>query len=234
MAEGNRTGVTGLLLMGLSDPPEVRFGAFDAVYSATFLANDTVVPSHRRPTISLSGCTLQLYFLVAPVGMDVFLLAVTASEHRLAILRPICYAVLTDGRVCVALAAGAWPARFLNSPLHESFNFPMTFCPSNRACPALAVGGISIFSITLGSYILVAAATLKNRSAEEKRRAWSTCNSRQLAVGLLYGPVIFTYIRPSSGHSPGSDGFVGMLYGVLNPVIYSLRNEEVKGPSGSY
>ncbi|XP_038599372.1 olfactory receptor 1444-like [Tachyglossus aculeatus] len=214
MAEGNGTGVTGFLLMGLSDPPEVRFAAFDAIYSATFLANAPTTISTRP---------------LAPVGMDLFLLAVMASEHRLAVLRPICYTVLMDGSVCVALAAGAWPAHFLNSPLHASFNFPMTFCLSNRACPALAVGGISIFYITLGSYVLVVASILKSRSAEEKRRAWSTCTSRLLAVGLFYGPVIFTYIRPSSGHSPRSDRFVGMLYGVLNPGIDSLRDEEVKG-----
>ncbi|XP_038598276.1 olfactory receptor 5AP2-like [Tachyglossus aculeatus] len=216
MAERNGPAVTSFLLTGLSDRPEVRFAAFHAVYLAMLLANGALLLALRADRhlhtpmyfflanlslLDVSRPTAALYFLVSPAGMVVLLLAVTASERWLAILCPLCYAVLMDGSVCVALAAG----------------------------PALAVGGIGAFSITLVSYVLVAAAILKSRWAEGKRRAWSTCTFCLLAVGLFYGPIIFTYILPSSGPSPRSDGLVSMLYGVLNALLDSLRNEEAKG-----
>ncbi|XP_038597672.1 olfactory receptor 5B21-like [Tachyglossus aculeatus] len=193
MAEDNGTGVTGFLLKGLSDRPEVRFAAFGAVYSATPLANGVLLLAvytdrllhspmcfflANLSLLDVSHPTAALYFLVAPAGKDVFLLAVSASEHRLAVLCPLRYDVLIDGRVCVALLAGAWPTHFLKSPLHVSFTFTMSLCHSNL----------------VDQYF---------------------CDV-PLAVHLFYGPVIFTYIRPSSGHSPRSDGLMGMLYGVLD------------------
>ncbi|XP_038597820.1 olfactory receptor 5B21-like [Tachyglossus aculeatus] len=247
MAEENGTGVIGFLLKGLSDRLEVRFAAFGAVYTATLLANGALLLAlrgyHRLHTpmyFLLTTLSLLDVFCPMAAGKDVFLLAVTASEHRLAVIRPLHYAVLMDRRVCVALAAGAWPARFLNSPLHASFTFTMTFCLSNLVdqycCDVPPVTGLSRSG---GSYVLVAGATLKSRSAEGKRRTWSICTSCLLAVGLFYDPAIITYNRPSFGHSPGSKMLVGMLFGVLNPLIDSLRNEEVKllrqklGPLGS-
>ncbi|XP_038597681.1 olfactory receptor 5B12-like [Tachyglossus aculeatus] len=245
MAERNGTGVIGFLLKGLSDRPEVLFAAFHAIYSATLLANGALLLALRGDhrlhtpmyflltTLSLLDvfCPMAtLYFLVAPKGEDVFPLEDTASEHRLAVHCPLHYAVLMDGNVCVALAAGAGPARFLNSPLHASFTFRMTFCLSHLVdqyyCDVPPVTGLSLSG---GSYVLVVGATLKRRSAEGKCRTWSTCTSCLSAVGRFNGPDIFTYIRPSCGHSPGRDGLVDMVYGVLNPLIDSLRNEEVKG-----
>ncbi|XP_038603285.1 olfactory receptor 5B21-like [Tachyglossus aculeatus] len=255
MAEGNGTGGIGFLLKGLWDWPEVRFAAFDAIYSATLLANGglllTLRGDHRLHTpMYVLLATLSFWTPSAPWprcprycgasppetgdlvgrGKDVFLLAVTASEHRLAVLRPLHYAVLMDGGVCVALVAGDWPARFLNYPLHASFTFTMTFCLSNLVDQYYSdVPPVTGLSRSGPFYVLVAGVTLRSRSAEGKRRTSSTCTSCLLAVGRFYGPAIFTYIRPSCGHSPGSDGLVGMLYGVLNPLIDSLRNEKVKG-----
>ncbi|XP_038614736.1 olfactory receptor 5B21-like [Tachyglossus aculeatus] len=203
MGERNRTSVTGFLLMGLLDRPEVRFAAFDAIYSATLLANGALLfalrSNHRLHVpmsflitkLSLLDVSLpmafvpKLYFLVAPAGMDVLLLAATASDRHMAVLHPLRFVVLMDERVCVTLAAGAWPARFLNSPLHVSFTFTLTFTPLqphgpvllSRPCLVLSVGEIGAFSFILGSYILVAAVILKSRWAEGKRQVWSTCSS---------------------------------------------------------
>ncbi|XP_038597816.1 olfactory receptor 5B12-like [Tachyglossus aculeatus] len=222
MAEENGTGVIGFLLKGLSDLPEVRFAAFGAVYTATLLANGALLLAlrgdHRLHTLMyflLNTLSLLDVFCPMAAGKDVFFLAVTASEHRLAVIRPLHYAVLMDWSVCVALAAGAWPTRFLNSPLHVSFSFTMTFCLSNL---------VDRYYCDVPS---------------GKRRTWSICTSCLLAVGLFYDPAIITYIRPSCGHSPGSKRLLGMLFGVLNPFIDSLKNEEVKllrqklGPLGS-
>ncbi|XP_038597498.1 olfactory receptor 5B12-like [Tachyglossus aculeatus] len=246
MAEGNGTRVTGFLLKRPSDRPEMRFAAFETDYSATLLANGASSPlllalcADRRlhtpmyfllTNLSLpdvSRPTAALYFLVAPAGMDVFLLAVTASDHHWDVLRPLCYAVLMGGRVCVALAAGAWPSRFLKSSLHASFTFTLIICRLNLVDQYYCdVPPVTNLSRSGSSYVLVATAILKSRWAEGNRRAWSTCTSCLLAVGLFYGPAIFTYIRQSSSHSPGSDGLVGMLYSILNTLIDNLRNEEV-------
>ncbi|XP_038598257.1 olfactory receptor-like protein OLF3 [Tachyglossus aculeatus] len=241
MAEGNGNGVTGFLLKGLSDWSEVRFEAFDTVYSTTFLDNGAFLLAlcadrrlHTPMYLFLANFLLldvsrftvtvpkilqdlatrdrQSHWPGAPFSSiswwprsGVFLLKVKASEHHLAILRPLRYSVLMDGGVTTETSL------------------------RSRVRPTLEVVGIGAFSITLGSYVLIVAAILKSRSAEGKRRAWSTCTSCLLAVGRFYDPAIFSYIRPSSGHSSGSDGLVGMLYGFPNPLVDSLRNEEVKG-----
>ncbi|XP_075399415.1 olfactory receptor 5V1-like [Tenrec ecaudatus] len=209
--------------------------------------------------ISFVGCALQLFFLVALAGTEVFLLAVMAYDRYVAICFPLRYTlIMTKGR-CVLLTAGTWAAGFLNSLLHTVFTFRLSFCKSNRvnqyycdippvvalSCSStyvaemlvLVVGGIlgiSAFLITGISYIYIISTILKIRSAEGKRKAFSTCASHLLVVCLFYGTTIFTYIRPSSSHhSPARDRLISMLYGVitpmLNPIIYSLRNTEVKG-----
>ncbi|XP_038597671.1 olfactory receptor 1020-like [Tachyglossus aculeatus] len=242
------------------DRPEVRFAAFDAIYSATtlvngvlllafytdrrlhspmcfFLANlsllDVSHPTAAVPKL-LRGLTSRDRRSRWP-GKDVFLLAVSASEHRLAVLRPLHYDVLIDGRVCVALLAGAWPARFLKSPLQVSFTFTMSLCRSNLVDQYYYdIPLVTGLSRSGGSYLLLIATILKSPLAEGKLWAWSTCTSCLLAVGLFYGPVIFTYIRPSSGHSPRSDGLMDMLYGVLDsPSSITGGRRKSRGPSGS-
>ncbi|KAM6224092.1 olfactory receptor 5V1-like [Rhynchocyon petersi] len=213
----------------------------------------------EKQNISFVGCVLQLFFLVALAGTEVFLLAVMAYDRYVAICFPLRYTlIMTTGR-CVQLTASTWAAGFLNSLLHTVFTFRLSFCKSNQvnqyycdippvvalSCSStyvaemlvLVVGGIlgiSAFLITGISYIYIISTILKIRSAEGKRKAFSTCASHLLVVCLFYGTTIFTYIRPSSSHhSPARDRLISMLYGVitpmLNPIIYSLRNTEVKG-----
>ncbi|XP_007955899.1 olfactory receptor 5V1-like [Orycteropus afer afer] len=213
----------------------------------------------EKKSISFLGCALQLFFLVALAGTEVFLLSVMAYDRYVAICFPLRYTlIMTKGR-CVQLTASTWAAGFLNSLLHTVFTFCLSFCKSNQinqyycdippvvalSCSStyvaemlvLVVGGvlgISAFLITGISYIYIISTILKIRSAEGKRKAFSTCASHLLVVCLFYGTTIFTYIRPSSSHnSPARDRLISMLYGVitpmLNPIIYSLRNTEVKG-----
>ncbi|XP_075398991.1 olfactory receptor 5V1-like [Tenrec ecaudatus] len=213
----------------------------------------------EKQNISFVGCVLQLFFLVALIGNEVFLLSAMAYDRYVAICFPLRYSlIMTNGR-CVQLMASAWATGFLNSLLHTVFTFRLSFCKSNRvnqyycdippvvalSCSStymaemlvLVVGGIlgiSAFLITGISYVYIVSTILKIRSAEGKRKAFSTCASHLLVVGLFYGTTIFTYIRPSSSqHSPSRDRLISMLNGVitpmLNPIIYSLRNTEVKG-----
>ncbi|XP_069890132.1 olfactory receptor 5V1-like [Dipodomys merriami] len=210
-------------------------------------------------SISFVGCALQLYFLVALVGTEVFLLAVMAYDRYVAICFPLRYTLIMSHVRCAQLLTGTWAAGFLNSLLHTMTTFSLSFCKSNRvgqyycdippvvalSCSStymaemvlLVVGGVlgtSAFLITLISYLYIISTILKIRSAEGKRKAFSTCASHLTVVCLFYGTVIFNYIRPSSSkHSPARDRLISMLYGVmtpmLNPLIYSLRNTEVKG-----
>uniref|UniRef100_G1TP91 Olfactory receptor n=1 Tax=Oryctolagus cuniculus TaxID=9986 RepID=G1TP91_RABIT len=209
--------------------------------------------------ISFIGCALQLYFLVALMGTEVFLLAVMAYDRYVAICFPLRYTLLMTKVLCVQLSSGTWAAGFLNSFIHTMSTFKLSFCKSNLvdqyycdipqivalSCSstymaemlALVIGGIfgiSAFLTTLISYIYIISSILRIQSVEGKRKAFSTCASHLLVVCLFYGTAIFTYMRRSSSrHSPARDRLISMLYGIitpmLNPIIYSLRNTEVKG-----
>ncbi|XP_048213662.1 olfactory receptor 5V1-like [Perognathus longimembris pacificus] len=210
-------------------------------------------------SISFVGCALQLYILVALLGTEVFLLTVMAYDRYVAICFPLRYTLIMTHVRCVQLLIGTWAAGFLNSLLHTMTTFSLSFCKFNRvnqyycdippvvslSCSStymaemvlLVVGGIfgtGAFLTTLISYTYIIFTILKIQSVEGKRKAFSTCASHLIVVCLFYGTVIFNYIRPSSNqHSPARDRLISMLYGVmtpvLNPIIYSLRNTEVKG-----
>ncbi|XP_004473075.1 olfactory receptor 5V1-like [Dasypus novemcinctus] len=212
----------------------------------------------EKQSISFVGCVLQLYFFVSMAGTEVFLLSAMAYDRYVAICFPLQYTLIMTKVRCAQLMSGTWAAGFLNSLLHTVFTFRLSFCKSNHvdqyycdippvvalSCSStyvakmlvLVVGGIlaiSAFLITLISYIYIISAILKIQSAEGKRKAFSTCTSHLLVVGLFYGTLLFTYMRPSSSQqSPARNRLISMLYGVitpmLNPIIYSLRNTDVK------
>ncbi|MBZ3887747.1 Olfactory receptor 5V1 [Sciurus carolinensis] len=210
-------------------------------------------------SISFLGCAVQLYFLVALAGSEVFLLAVMAYDRYVAICFPLRYSLIMTRARCVQLVCGTWAAGFLNSLLHTVSTFRLSFCKSNLvnqyycdipqivalSCSStyvaemliLLTGGVfgtSAFLSTLASYVSIISTVLRIPSAAGKRKAFSTCASHLLVVFLFYGTTIFTYMRrASSQDSLSRDRLVSMLYGVitpmLNPLIYSLRNTEVKG-----
>nr|XP_045371716.1 olfactory receptor 5V1-like [Camelus bactrianus] len=212
----------------------------------------------EKNSISFVGCALQLYFLVALVGTEVFLLSVMAYDRYVAICFPLRYTLIITKVRCVQLTAGTWAAGFLNSLIHTVSTFRLSFCSSNRvnqyycdippvvalSCSSTYVAemlilveagilGSSAFLLTFISYFYIVSTILKMQSVAGKCKAFSTCASHLLVVCLFGGTTIFTYVRPSSQHSPARDRLISLLYGVitpmLNPVIYSLRNTEVKG-----
>ncbi|DAA27619.1 olfactory receptor family 5 subfamily AE member 4 [Bos taurus] len=213
----------------------------------------------EKHSISFTGCALQLYFLVALVGTEVFLLSVMAYDRYVAICFPLRYTLIITKVRCVKLTAGTWTAGFLNSLLHTVSMFHLSFCKSNQvnqyycdippvlvlSCSSTYVAemlilveggilGISSFLVTFISYFYIVSAILKIQSTGGKHKAFSTCASHLLVVCLFGGTTVFTYVRPySSQHFPARDRLISMLYGIitpmLNPMIYSLRNTEVKG-----
>ncbi|XP_061008180.1 olfactory receptor 5V1-like [Dama dama] len=213
----------------------------------------------EKHSISYIGCALQLYFLVALVGTEVFLLSVMAYDRYVAICFPLRYTLIITKVRCVQLTAGTWVTGFLNSLLHTVSTFRLSFCKSNQvnqyycdippvlvlSCSSTYVAemlvlveggilGISSFLVTFVSYFYIVSSILKIQSVGGKHKAFSTCASHLLVVCLFGGTTVFTYVRPySSQHFPARDRLISMLYGIitpmLNPMIYSLRNTEEKG-----
>ncbi|XP_066476846.1 olfactory receptor 5V1-like [Tiliqua scincoides] len=207
--------------------------------------------------ITFAGCVTQLLFLIDVVGTEILLLAVMAYDRYAAICSPLQYTRIMNKHLCVQLAAGTWVTGLINSMVHTSLIFSSSFCGPNKinqyycdippvmalSCSStylselvvLLVGGIlggGAFLVTLISYVYIISAILRIRSADGRRKAFSTCGSHLSIVCLFYGTTIATYVRPTSTYSPKQDRIVSMLYGVvtpmINPMIYSLRNKEVK------
>ncbi|NWS53474.1 OR5V1 protein, partial [Chunga burmeisteri] len=211
----------------------------------------------ENKVISFAGCMLQLFFLIDVVGTEIFLLAAMAYDRYVAVCHPLQYMNIVSMELCARLAIGIWVVGFFNSLLHTSLISTLFFCDSrevdqyycdippmlalscsptySRELVILTVGGVvgsSTFVVTLISYIYILLAILRMNSSESRHKAFSTCGSHLMVVCLFYGTTICTYVRPSSTYSPHQDRIVSMLYGILtpllNPIIYSLRNKEVK------
>ncbi|NXF11042.1 OR5V1 protein, partial [Smithornis capensis] len=211
----------------------------------------------ENKVISFTGCLFQLFFLIDVVGTEIFLLAVMAYDRYVAICHPLKYLNTMSLKLCAHLAIGTWVVGFCNSLLHTSLIFTLFFCNSNQVdqyyCdipPLLGLScsstysrelvilmvagvlGIGAFVVTLVSYIYILLAILSMKSFESRHKAFSTCGSHLAVVCLFYGTTICTYVRPSSTYSPQRDRIISMLYGILtpllNPIIYSLRNKEVR------
>ena len=208
-------------------------------------------------TISYQGCMTQLFFLTWFLGAELLLLTVMAYDRYVAICRPLHYSSRMSPRLCRSLAVGVWALCALNGSLHAGLMTRLSFCGPNviahffceippllllSCSPTLvnsimtvladAFYGVLNFLLTLVSYGCIVASILRMRSAVGKRRAFSTCSSHLLVVTLYYSTVIYTYIRPASSYSLDKDKLVSVIYTSvapsLNPLIYSLRNMEVK------
>ncbi|NXW54938.1 OR5V1 protein, partial [Eurystomus gularis] len=211
----------------------------------------------ENKVISFTGCMLQLFFLIDVVGTEIFLLAVMAYDRYVAVCHPLQYVNIISMKLCAHLAIGTWVVGFFNSFLHTALVFTLSFCDSNevdqyycdippmlalsclptysRELVILTVAGVlgsGAFVVTLISYIYILLAILGMNSSESRHKAFSTCGSHLTVVCLFYGTTICTYVRPSSSYQPHQDRIVSMFYGILtpllNPMIYSLRNKEVK------
>ncbi|XP_073410949.1 olfactory receptor 13G1-like [Dendrobates tinctorius] len=211
----------------------------------------------KSKVISYYGCVAQLFFFTWPMGIELLLLTVMAYDRYIAIRNPLRYATIINRKVCIHVAIAITILGSLNSMTHTYCTFRLPYCGDNKinhffceimpllklACGDTFINeivvftadfilGICCFCLTCISYIFIINTILKIRSAEGKRKAFSTCASHIIIVSMYYGAVIFTYIRPRSSLSLEKDKIVSALYAVitptLNPIIYSLRNKEVK------
>uniref|UniRef100_A0A8C8ZVK0 Olfactory receptor n=1 Tax=Prolemur simus TaxID=1328070 RepID=A0A8C8ZVK0_PROSS len=212
-------------------------------------------------TISFSGCLTQIYFLCVFADMDNFLLAVMAYDRFVAVCHPLHYMTKMTHQLCALLVAGSWGVASLNALLHTLLMARLSFCADNTiphffcdvtpllklSCSdthlnemmiLIAAGPIMIapFICILVSYVLIACAVLRVPSTNGRWKAFSTCGSHVAVVFLFYGTIISLYFNPSSSHSAEKDIAAAVMYTVvtpmLNPVIYSLRNKDIKGALG--
>ncbi|XP_074075815.1 olfactory receptor 5M5-like [Macrotis lagotis] len=211
----------------------------------------------QRKSISYSCCVIQFYTFLSFGIAECYILSVMAYDRYVAIRDPLRYSVTMSWGICWRLAAGSWLGGFMLSTVDRVATFQLSFCQENVInhflCEMPALLHISctdttqaelvmhvlcIFTllcpitfITL-SYAHIIFAVLRIRSSQGRRKAFSTCSSHLLVVTLFFGTIMSLYLKPKSLSSPEYNKIVSVFYMVctpaLNPLIYSLRNKEVK------
>ncbi|XP_042531629.1 olfactory receptor 8K3-like [Dipodomys spectabilis] len=207
--------------------------------------------------ISYSLCATQLSFFLVFIISELFILSAMSYDRYVAICKPLLYTVIMSQRVCWVLVAIPYLYCTFVSLLVTIKIFTLSFCGYNVIshfyCDSLplltlicsdtheieliililaAFNLLSSLLVVLVSYLLILAAILKMKSAEGRRKAFSTCGSHLTVVVVFYGTLIFMYVQPKSSHSFDTDKlasvFYTMIIPMLNPLIYSLRNKDVK------
>ncbi|XP_050783575.1 olfactory receptor 13H1-like [Gopherus flavomarginatus] len=210
----------------------------------------------KRPSISLGRCLAQMYISRFLGITECLLLAVMAYDRWVAICKPLSYTLVMSNRVCLQLAAMSWSGSFLlclsdflaKQPHFCGPNFINHFACELQSMLKLACSDthsnqivmistsvlvlLVPFSFILVAYVHIIVAVLRIHSTQGRTKAFSTCASHITVMALFYGAAIFVYLRPQSKSSADQDKYISLFYGavtpVLNPLIYSLRNKDVK------
>ncbi|KAM3850962.1 olfactory receptor 5AR1-like [Vipera latastei] len=207
--------------------------------------------------ISYSGCVTQLFLFAILADAECLLLAVMAYDRYVAICNPLLYPTIMSKKACQKIISIVYFTGLIDSMIQTSCIFQQSFCSSNiinhffcdepplliLSCSNTYITEIVLFTIVgfgeassvsmiLVSYVYILATILRMRSAVGRHKAFSTCASHLTAVGIYHGTILFMYFRPNSSYSMDQDKWASMFYTVvipmLNPLIYSLRNREVK------
>ncbi|KAM6202582.1 olfactory receptor 11G2-like [Rhynchocyon petersi] len=234
-----------------------NFSFMEIYYVTSTVPNMLANFLSETKVISFSGCFLQFYFFFSLGSTESFFLAVMAFDRYLAICRPLHYPTIMTGRLCRNLVANCWVFGFLWFLIPITIISQMSFCGSRIIDHFLCDPGpllalickrppvieflfsilnplplIMLLIFIMGSYTLVLRAVLKVPSAAGRRKAFSTCGSHLTVVSLFYGSVMVMYGSPTSANETGMQKIVTLFYSVvtpfLNPVIYSLRNKDMK------
>nr|XP_017519027.2 olfactory receptor 12D2-like [Manis javanica] len=235
-----------------------NLSCLDICYSTVTLPKmlENFLSTHKA--ISFMGCISQLHFLHFLGSTEAMLLAVMAFDRFVAICKPLRYTVIINHQCCTHTAITIWVIGFFHALLQSIMTSHLNFCGSNHiryffcdvkpllelACGNTelnqrllntAAGTIAMgtFFLTLLSYFyIIIHLFVKTHSCSMLHKALSTCASHFMVVILLYAPVVFTYIHPAPSSSMDQDRVIAIMYSVvtpvLNPLIYTLRNREVK------
>uniref|UniRef100_A0A8C9PSF5 Olfactory receptor n=1 Tax=Spermophilus dauricus TaxID=99837 RepID=A0A8C9PSF5_SPEDA len=212
----------------------------------------------KNKSIPFLGCALQFLVVCIFIDTECMLLAVMAFDRYKAISDPLHYAVDMSSRVCTQLLVGVYLVGTADGLIHTILAFQLCFCGSNKinhffcdlppllllSCSDIQVNELVLFALfgfielsaicgVLVSYGYIISSVLKICSAEGRLKAFSTCASHLTAVAIFQGTMLFMYFRPSSAYSLDQDKMSSLFYilviPMLNPLIYSLRNKDVKG-----
>ncbi|KAH0511761.1 Olfactory receptor 5B12 [Microtus ochrogaster] len=211
----------------------------------------------QNKIISYNACATQIFFLIAFATVESFLLAAMAFDRHAAVCNPLHYSTSMTSTTCVLIVTCCYINGLLQSSIHVAFTFHLSFCHSNvinhffcdiplilaLSCSDTHINVIIVFMLAsfdvvfallviLNFYLLIFIAILRMHSTEGRKKAFSTCTSHLTTVSLFYGTIIFMYLQPNSSHSMDRDKmasvFYTMIIPMLNPLVYSLRNKEVK------
>nr|XP_020765619.1 olfactory receptor 10A3-like [Odocoileus virginianus texanus] len=226
-------------------------------FSAVTMPEMLVVLSSEKARITFAGCFAQMYFIILFGGTECFLLGAMAYDRFVAICHPLSYPVTMNKRVFLKLVMFSWVSWIMVATVQTSWVFSFPFCGPNEinhlfcetppvlelACANTFLFEIYAFTGTiliimvpfvliLLSYIRILFAILKMPSTTGRQKAFSTCASHLTSVTLFYGTASMTYLQPKSGYSPETKKLMSLAYTLftplLNPLIYSLRNSEMK------
>ncbi|XP_017942915.2 olfactory receptor 14J1-like [Manacus vitellinus] len=209
-------------------------------------------------TISYMGCAAQLFFFAFFISAEYFLLTIMCYDRYVAICKPLHYGTLLGSRACAHMAAAAWATAFLNALLHTANTFSLPLCQGNAlgqffceiphilklSCShsgycrenglilVIACLAFGCFIFIVFSYVQIFRAVLRIPSQQGRHKAFSTCLPHLAVLSLFASTAIFADLKPPSISSPSLDLALSVLYSVvppaLNPLIYSLRNQEIK------
>ncbi|KAM6065596.1 olfactory receptor 14A16-like [Chlamydotis macqueenii] len=211
--------------------------------------------------ISYQGCVAQLFFFISLIAAEYCLLTVMAYDRYIAIRRPLHYGTLLGSRACVHVAAAAWGSGFLNAVLHTANTFSLPLCQGNAvdqffceipqilrlSCSdtylrefwiivvsLLVAFGCFVFIVV--SYVQIFRAVLRIPSEQGRHKAFSMCLPHLAVVSLFLSTAMVAHLKPPSISSPILDLVVAILYSVVppavNPLIYGMRNNEIKAALG--
>ncbi|RMC04529.1 hypothetical protein DUI87_18774 [Hirundo rustica rustica] len=207
--------------------------------------------------ISYTGCVAQLFFFSFFITEELVLLTIMSYDRYVSICKPLHYGTLLGSRACAHMAAAAWASGFIYSLLHTANTFSLPLCHGNamgqffceipqilklscsksylRELGLIAINSslaIGCFVFIVFSYVQIFRAVLRIPSEQGRHKAFSTCLPHLAVVSLFLSSAVFAHLKPPSISSPSLDLALSVLYSVvppaLNPLIYSLRNQELK------
>uniref|UniRef100_A0A8C6VBW8 Olfactory receptor n=1 Tax=Naja naja TaxID=35670 RepID=A0A8C6VBW8_NAJNA len=229
----------------------------DTCYSTTVTPNFLSNLLKEKKSISFTSCFIQLYFYAIFATTESYLLAVMAYDRYVAICNPLLYFITMSQRKCIQLIAVAYLAGIINASIHTMAATRLSFCGPNiiksfycegpplfaLSCSDVNLNYLLIFILVgfnlittsmtvLTSYAYILVTILKIHSAASRKKAFSTCTSHLMVITIFYGCLSFMYVRPSSRQNYNLDQMASVFYVVvtpmLNPLIYSMRNQEVR------
>ncbi|XP_041584059.1 olfactory receptor 2G6-like [Vulpes lagopus] len=230
----------------------------DICFTTSIAPQLLVTMSKKEKNMSYGGCVAQLYVAMGLGSSECILLAVMAYDRYAAVCQPLQYTTIMHPQLCASLAIIAWLSGLITSLIQCSLTVQLPLCGHRKldhifcevpvliklACVDTTINEIELFvasviflivpvSLILVSYGFITKTVLRIKSATGRRKAFGTCSSHLIVVIIFYGTIIFMYLQPAKSSSKNQGKFVSLFYTivtpVLNPIIYTLRNKDVKG-----